>query len=198
MRSSTQAISDRAQLRALASPARQELLDLLVRSGPASAATLARLAGRRADGLYYHLRELQRVGLVRPAGSRVEAGRTAALFRATHREPSLNHEPGAHGNSRAVSAIVAAMLRLGARDFRKAAERPSVRTQGPRRELWALRVTGWLSAAELAQVNRQVHALRTTVGRPRPRGKLYAVTVLLAPLDHRARKKQRRPRGKTS
>jgi len=73
-----------------------------------------------------------------------------------------------------------------------------VRTHGPRRELWAIRVTGWLSAAELTQVNRAVHALRTAVGRPRPKGKLYAVTVLLAPLDHRARKKQRRPRRKPS
>jgi len=188
-------IAGRAQLRALASPARQEILDLLVRTGPASASTLSRMVGRPADGLYYHLRELLRVGLVREAGAEDGAGRKAVIYRASHREPALDHDAAPGGNSTDVTAIVASMLRLGIRDFKRGAALPGVRTREPGRELWALRVTGRLDAADLRAINRRIHGIRKAVG-SRPRGKLYAITILLAPLEHRARKKQRKPRGR--
>lgn len=188
-------ISSPAQLKVLASPARQEILDLLARLGPASAAELGPFLGRPADGLYYHLRALQRVGLVRAAGVRVRAGRSEAIFRSVHRQPMLHHDPSPRGNSPAVAAIVGSMLRLGIRDFRRAASSAMVRVDGPRRDLWALRVTGWLSATDLAAVNRRIRALRDTVGGPRPKGSLYAITILLTPLSHRARRKHLNPRS---
>lgn len=194
MAASRRAISDRHQLRALASPVRQELVDLLARTGPTSAAELGALIGRPADGLYYHLRELQRVGLISPAGSRKRGRRREAIFRSAYREPSLVHDPSPQGNSPAVTTIIGSMLRLGARDFRKAVGLPRVRTHGPYRELWGLRVTGWLTPDEIVEVNRRIVSLQNAVARPRSRGKLYAITILLTPLEHRARKKQRRPR----
>ena len=186
-------ISSSAQLRALASGARQEILDLLARTGPASAADLGRLLQRPPDGLYYHLRALVRAGLVR-AGSRVREGRSEALYRSVHREPTLRHDVGPGGNSAAVTAIVSSMLRLGARDFRKAAASGGVRTEGPRRDLWALRVAGRLVEGDLETVNRRIRALKDAVTRRRTGGKLYALTILITPLDHRARKRQKRRR----
>ena len=183
-----------AQLRALASPARQEILDLLARTGPASVADLGRLLQRPADGLYYHLRALERAGLVRMAGSRTRAGRSEALYRSVHREPALRHDLSPDGNSTAVTAIVASMLRLGARDFRKAAASGAARTEGTRRDLWALRVAGRLLDGDLEAVNRRIRSLRDAVTRRRTGGKLYALTILITPLDHRARKRQRKAR----
>jgi DNA-binding transcriptional ArsR family regulator len=185
-------ITKRAQLRALASPARQELLDLLSRVGPASVAELGRLIRRPADGLYYHLRQLERVGLVVESGKAQRGGKSEALFRTFHQEPQLRHDPSPQGNSGAVSAIVASMLRLGIRDFRKAALSRDVVTEGPRRELWGLRATGWLSDSELTEVNRRIRSLRSAVVHPaRPGARLYSITILITPLD-RNRKKQRR------
>lgn len=184
-----------AQIRALASPARQELLDLLARTGPATVAELARLVRRPADGLYYHLRALRSVGLVSDAGSRMRAGRAETLFQSTRREPALQHDPGPGGNSPDIAAVVSSMLRLGIRDFRRAAASGAVRTRGPGRELWALRVNGWLSPRELREVNQRIRGLRDAVGRRGPHGKLYAITILLTPLEHRVRKKQRKPRA---
>jgi DNA-binding transcriptional ArsR family regulator len=189
------AISKPAHLKALASPVRQELIDLLVRTGPASAAELGRLVQRPADGLYYHLRELRRVGLVSSAGMRERAGRREELFRAVHQEPALRHDPSPGGNSPAVIAIVSSMLRLGVRDFKKGAASPDVRAHGSKRELWALRVSGWLSPAQLAEANRQIRALHELPGRRSPKGKLYGITIVLTPLGHRGRKKQRRSRS---
>ena len=193
--SANRPISKPAHLKALASPIRQELLDLLVRTGPASAAELGRLVHRPADGLYYHLRELRRVGLVSSAGTREYQGRREELFQAVHPEPTLRHDPSPGGNSPAVIAIVSSMLRLGIRDFKKGAASPNVRAHGPQRELWAARTTGWLSPAELAEANQRIRALNTVAGKRSPKGKLYAITILLTPLGHRGRKKQRRSRS---
>lgn len=185
------------QLKALASAARQDLVDLLARTGPASVTELGRLLQRPADGLYYHLRELQRVGLVQPAGTRLRGGREEALFRTADQEPAVHHDPSPGGNSPAVSAIVASMLRLGIRDFRKAAALGHVRTEGARRDLWALRVTGWLSPTELTAVNRRMRALRDAFGKRHGTGQLYSITILLTPLGHRARRRRRGVRPPT-
>lgn len=192
------AISSRTQLRALASPARQELLDLLSRIGPASAADLSLSLRRPADGLYYHLRVLQKAGLVRSVHTKTQAGRSETKFRSVSRMPAVNHDTRPGGNSPEVTAIVRSMLRLGSRDFARAAASGEVRTHGSRRELWALRSVGWLSASDLEDVNRRMRGLRDAAGRPRPEGRLYSITILLTPLDHRARKKQRSPRKESS
>src|SRR5689334_8635692 len=179
------------QLRAVASPVRQEILDLLARGGPMTAAELGRLLRRPADGLYYHLRALRNVGLIAEELAASANGRSEARFRTVAREPALRHDPSPKGNTKEITAIVASMLRLGGRDFRVAAANPSVRTEGPRRELWALRAVGWLSPDDLGGVNAKMQALRDAVARRPSGGQLYGVTILLTPLSHRGRKPQR-------
>jgi predicted transcriptional regulator len=56
------------QMTVLASPVRQELLDVLARMGTVSLAEVAAALGRAPDGLYYHARLLHRAGLVESAG----------------------------------------------------------------------------------------------------------------------------------
>lgn len=182
-------ISRPEQLRALISPVRQELVDVLSRMGTASLAEIAAVLGRPADGLYYHVRLLVRVGLVFPAGSRTNGGRAEALFRAVAPQLALPYKTSPKGHVRAVTSIVASMLRLGIRDFRRASSRPGYRLRGPRRELWALRTTGWLASGEVKDVNTKILGLIRAVSQPRAQGKLYAVTILLTPLDHGAKRK---------
>jgi DNA-binding transcriptional ArsR family regulator len=181
------------QLAALASPTRQEIVDVLERLGEASAAGIASALGREADGLYYHLRALERVGLIVPAATRVRGGREEAWFRTVSPELALRYGPPRGPQARAVRAIVASMLRLGIRDFGRAHAGGGAVVEGPRRELWALRATGRLSPAAVGRVNRGIRRLRDSVASGRG-GRLYAITILLTPLDHRARKRQRRPR----
>jgi DNA-binding transcriptional ArsR family regulator len=187
------AISEPAQLQVLASPLRQEIIDLLARTGAAQVSEIASLLGRPADSLYYHLRELERVRLVR-SSPRAGGRRGEKLFRAAHREPTLVHDVSPLGNTPAVASIVASMLRLGIRDFRNASASSRVCTHGPHRELWALRVTGWLAEDQIAGINRRIRDLKDAVAKPRSRGKLYAITILLTPLTHRTRRKQQRRR----
>ena len=173
------------QMAVLASPVRQELLDVLARMGTVSLAEIAAVLGRAPDGLYYHVRLLHRAGLVESAGARRRGGRPEALFRARGAQFALRYSSRSAAQARAVGAIVAGMLRLGIRDFRRAFADPGNRLEGPGRDLWALRTTGWLLPQQVRAVNRRIHGLSEATSRVERKGRLYAITVLLTPLARR-------------
>lgn len=173
------------QLAALAAAARQEVVDVLEQMGTVSVAELAAALGRPADGLYFHLRALVRVGLVQTAGSRARPGGKEALYRTVKSALQLRYEPRNASNRRAVSAIVASMLRLAHRDFQRSLRHGQVVVSGPQRELWAWRKVGRFSTDQLSHLNQQIQGLADDVSAARPAGRLYAVTVILTPLDHR-------------
>ncbi len=181
------------QMTAITSPARQEILDVLARMGAASLAEIAAVLGRPADALYYHVRVLERVGLILPAGTRAGARRSERLVRAAAGEFALRYASPTPGQARAVTRIVASMLRLGARDFRRALAGPGNRVEGPVRDLWALRTTGWLTGDQVAAVNAGMQALAHRFSGPPRRGRLYGITILLTPLDHRSRRARTTP-----
>ena len=176
------------QLRALASAARQEIVDVLSRMGTVSVANLAATLGRPADALYYHLRVLVRVGLVVPVVPGKEKGRRETCFRTVAPELQLEYSSTDPKRVRSTSAIVSSMLRLGTRDFRRSLAAGTARLAGPRRELWALRATGWLTGDEVEGVNGKMQSLRDSVWKKEGKGRLYGITILLTPLDQRARK----------
>jgi DNA-binding transcriptional ArsR family regulator len=181
------------QLRALASAARQEIVDVLSRMGTVTVGELAATLGRPADALYYHLRVLVRVGLVIPVGSSTKRGRQEARFRTVAPELHLRYSANESGKVRDTSAIVSSMLRLGIRDFHRTLQGTNARLSGVDRELWALRATGWLEPKAVQQVNKKIQDLRDSVWKPKGKGRLYGITILLTPLDHRGRKAQRAP-----
>jgi DNA-binding transcriptional ArsR family regulator len=175
------------QLAALASSARQEIVDVLSQMGTVSVSELAASLGRPADALYYHLRVLRRAGLVMHADDRNQGRRHEELFRTVSPDLQLRYEMGRGGNSREITAIVGSMLRLGTRDFRRTFQSGDAKVSGSGRELWALRRTGWLTLEGIVRVNQSIESLVHAVSKPRGQGRLYAITVLLTPLDHRAR-----------
>jgi DNA-binding transcriptional ArsR family regulator len=174
------------QLAALRAAARQEIFDVLERMGTVSVAELAAAVGRPADALYFHLRALSRAGLVRTAGLRSRGGRSEALYCTTAPELMLQYEPENKANRDAVSAIVASMLRLTMRDFRDSFRPGNVCVAGAGRELWAARKVGRLASQQLGAVNTGIAALlERLAAKSTQKGRLYAVTVVLTPIDHR-------------
>jgi len=191
------------QLAALAAAARQEVVDVLAQLGTVSVGELATALGRPADALYFHLRALTRAGLVRRVGYRSRPRGKEALYRTVAPELKLQYEPGKASNRKVVSAIVSSMLRLAIRDFRGAFRRGAVVVSGASRELWALRKAGRLSQAGLREINRRIKGLAQAISAPGKQGRLYAITVVLTPLDHRnkiggvIKRKTRAQRGNT-
>lgn len=174
------------QLAVLAAAARQEIVDVLAAMGTVSVADIAAALGRPADSLYFHLRALVRAGLVQQAGYRHHRGRKEALFRTVASELLLEYRPKSESNRRGVNAIVSSMFRLGIRDFQRAFAADNAIVSGPRRELWALRKSARLSIAQVETLNRSIKQLAAEFSPNNREGRLYAVTILLTPLDHRA------------
>ena len=184
------------QMAALRAPTRQEIVDVLAPMGAASAAELAVALGRPADALYYHLRILRDVGLIVDAGERSTGTRREALYRTVGSGVTLSYEPGKRGNGKHVSPIIGAMLRLTERDFAQCLRDADTVVEGEQRELWAGRTTGWLTEQQLAGVNRHIaRLLQASLKAPSPKGRLFGLTVVLTPLDHRARKTTSRAPG---
>lgn len=73
-------VDDSEALQALAHPLRLKVLDAL--RVPASAAAAARAVGEVRQKVNYHLKELERAGLVRKVGERRNGNFTEALFQA--------------------------------------------------------------------------------------------------------------------
>ena len=177
-------ISDPRQIAALASPARQEVVDGLQALGPCSIAELGANLGRAPDSLYYHVRALEKLGLVVRAGQRTSGARPEALYDVPGKL-ALDHEPGTKRERELLASLVAAALRSGARDFRRALDEGRAQhRRSAQRNAWGGRVKGWLTADELAEVRAHLEALTELFVRgTRRRGtQLAALSFVLAPL----------------
>lgn len=178
-------IDSKKQLTALASAARQEILDVLVQVGTVSVAELAVTLDRPPDGLYYHLRILIQAGLVDSVGGRRTNRRREGLFRAVARDLRIDYKLSRQRNAKTLTAVIGSMLRLGIRDFRTAIRNDEVIVSGKRRELWASRKTGWLEKKELKGILDSIERVGQSVARPSGSGQLYGITILFTPLNRR-------------
>ena len=182
------------QIRVLASPVRQEIVDTVEGlGGEASVAQLATHLGRPSDGLYYHLQILSRAGLLEELRGRGD-GRRYRTPAPPGEHLRLRYQPGATPNARAVERVAAGMLRTARRDFADAIADPRAVTQGPERELWASRAKGWVGAEELVAINRLLEQLiaRLQRGPSARRTKLVSLTWVLAPIAPRPARRRSR------
>jgi hypothetical protein len=196
-------IADPTAITVLASPVRQELVDTVeALGGAASIADLAEQLGRPADGLYYHVEILRRAGLlVAATGRRSRAGRSERRYGTPARSGkklALVYQPGDPRNATAVRSVVGSMLRIARRDFDRALT-AGVSVDGPRRELWASRGTGWVSDGELLEINRLLIQVASYLRRPRggPRQRLISLCYVLAPMAARPKRRTARTRAAT-
>lgn len=178
---------DAAGLRALSSATRQEIVDVLASSGPVTIARLAELLGRRPDALYFHVRALQRAGLVvEPSAD----DRGAAVF-ALAGPIRLDYQSGPR---RDIARVVRLAVRLAQREFERECLAGRPIGSGGRRILWGGRVMGWVAPRELARVNALLAELHAVLrrGRPGPRRQAISLGFLLAPAGFGDRVRTRR------
>ncbi len=177
-------LSRPAQVRAASSPTAHRLLGALERLGPASVRELAEQVGMAPASLYYHVRRLVEVGVVRAAGERATDRRPETLYElAGGGEVELRG-----GGSRRVAEEVAragrGMLRLAARLYAEAAgERQPDRPRGRRRNV-LVQAQGRLSPAALAEVNRRLEDLAAYVAEQDDpeRDGMSCLTLALSPV----------------
>jgi DNA-binding transcriptional ArsR family regulator len=117
-------IEDSEQIGALSHPVRARILESL--RAPGTAAGLARQLGRSRQVVGYHLKELERVGLVRPAGERRKGSFIEQLYQATARRflvsPRFAADPERLAALFRDQVALAQLSELGERVQRSAAE----------------------------------------------------------------------------
>jgi DNA-binding transcriptional ArsR family regulator len=211
-------IRDRSAARAIVAPLRQDIVDALDAAGPCSIAELAELLGRPADSLYFHLRKLEKVGLIVEVERRREGRHVFRVYDVPGHPMTLRYAPPIRAAD--LAGIARSAFRAATKDFAGAVGDESVADkQGPERELWMARAKGWLTKAQLHRVNALLAEVLATVragkgrrlsARPGPERaahqKLFALTFGFAPVRVVARgaaergpaKKRGKRRGKES
>ncbi len=147
-------VSRPAQVRALVAPARQEIVDALETGGPCSVAALAALLGRPADGLYHHLRVLERVDLIRVVERRKVGRQVYVVYDVSVRPLVMSYEKPVR--SADVANCISALQRIAMRDFRRALADNLGPTRGDDRAVWGARARGWLTPEDLRTLNRHL------------------------------------------
>ncbi len=112
------AISKISQIRALASPIRQEILDNVQAMVPCTIGDIARELHRAPENLYYHVARLIEVGLLREVGTRATPGRPEVLYDVPAGQLRVRYDPEDAANVEAVTDLARSMLRVAEQDFR--------------------------------------------------------------------------------
>ncbi len=182
---SNPSISSPAQVRALAAPARQEIIDVLETAGPCSVARIASLLAKPADGLYHHLRMLARVGLIREVDRRVEGRHAFVIYDVVFRPVDMSY--AAPAKPADITKVIAAAQRLSLRDFRARLAAGDSSISGPEREVWGARVRGFITKSQLQEVNSHLASILKivrTAKQPalKSTGRIMSVSFVLTPV----------------
>jgi DNA-binding transcriptional ArsR family regulator len=99
-------------------------------SGPYSVVELAALTGRAPDSLYFHIRKLLKLGLLREVAVRRSGRRDETVYdvsATSFRLEKANIEPDS-----GVPEIIEAAIKLATRDLRRVVEGGNAIAQGPK------------------------------------------------------------------
>jgi hypothetical protein len=196
-----------AQVRALASPIRLEILAFACAVGPCSLPELARASGRPADALYRHARVLLKHHMLVPVAApdaeagrsvgevqgRRRAGRRAGLVvDAAAEHYRVDYDPLTGRGAPAFRRLSAAALKAAQKALKDCEGNPGLVLAGPERNFGARAVTAWLTPEQLRVV---VGAIDAALGQfergvgpasQRPPGAaLHHFTYVLAPVVRR-------------
>jgi predicted transcriptional regulator len=179
-------VTSAKQLQVIASPGREEIVDMVALIGPCSITELAGALGRSRNSLYYHVRALRDSGLLVETQCSGEGKKTTAYYDPPGRPVAVHFDLSTKERKRAVVALARARIRSAARGFERACRPGAVTVEGPHRNLWATHLKGWLSDEEIKEANelfaRLIHLIGRSGRESVPAKRSYEFTFVLAPI----------------
>jgi len=172
---------NREQAACLASPVKREIFEAMLAREEATVNELAVVTERSPKSLYYHIRQMCEVGLMRvketrPAGTRVEAVYAPVASRIVVED--TGDDPG---QKETALRSVRALLRRVEREFRAVAETPA--DSGYPLDTEVLRLIVRLEPAAKRRLEEMLReAARFARENSRPEGARYALTAFLTSL----------------
>ena len=157
----TRLLTSAREIDAVSSPLRVEILEHLRQAGASSVADLARLMGRQATAIHYHLKMLHAAGIVVVADRRRSGKRLVALYRLAAERFAV---AGRLKEKRSVGhalRTLGATLRLAQRESSRALRGGAVCPDGPARDFHSRRLRAPLPAAALQRVNALLDELES-------------------------------------
>lgn len=181
-----------AQRRAMTSPIRLEIIGLFMGTGPLSISDMAQRMGRAAGSLYHHVGLLEKVGILRKAGTRPKGKRYETLYEPVAETFALAAGEGdVHADAQAVKAMRAA-FRMTIRDLEAALASGQGVDEGPGRNTFAMRIHIGASPQLLAQLNEHFDAISDLLRQElenktemEPGDQYLSLTLALLPLKGR-------------
>lgn len=183
------------QFKALTSPVRGEIIDLIELTGPMSVAEMAEHMGRPLDSLYYHVRRLLKVGLLVETDKRKTIRQWESVYDLPGRPISLDYVSSQAAHVREVIKTTGTILRMTERDVRAAFRKKLVSGSGVRRNVVHSRFIGWCTEEEVREIRKQISSIKERLhsnSRDRnEKSRLYALTTILVPLEIRGKGRNR-------
>lgn len=181
------------QRKALASPLRQEILGQWTDRESRTVADIAAGMGRPVTAIYYHVHQLEDVGLLVRVGSRPGPKRDEILYKPVADQFDLTPIPGDPEQIADAVGALKASHRMALGDLKAALESGEDRFDGPDRSLLGFRLHARLSAAKRKRVNALLDELlrifeETPAAAKTTDAEFYSLTVALAPLRGRSQK----------
>jgi DNA-binding transcriptional ArsR family regulator len=188
--------SNKAQLRALSSPVRIEIVGAFQSFGPMSIRELAERIARPADGLYHHMRQLQKVHILRVKLTRRVGKRDESVFELTAERFGHTATPRTPAMKKAIVQTAGAALRLAGREFNRAVlesealeDEPSSTCPDDVARTRLSRQKSWLTQDDLVALQALLDKVERflRVRMHRKQGLPFALTQVLVPLSKRKR-----------
>ncbi len=177
-------VSKVAQMEALTSPVRHQIHLVMEMLGACSVNELAERMGRVPETLYYHVRRLEKVGILERVGSRVVSSREEAIYQLKGKRLRVDPSQSSPRFLKARAKGCGSLLRFAQRAFVRAIERKAKRPLLPKHGLRIQQATVRLSAANLSKLNERLDSLQDFLAdADEPEGRnMYVITLATAPL----------------
>lgn len=172
----------RREIRTVMHPLRMAILERLEVEGPDSIGGLAAKLERPANALTYHVRLLERAGVLVRRGQRRARRRSEVVYDLTPARIAIGADPRSPSALRAAASSVTAICRMADREIRQALRSGLL---GPGRPV-GRRHQARLTERDLERVHKKLAEIGRILERARDRkeGRPHAFTSFLVPLAH--------------
>ena len=146
---------------------------------------LARRMGRVPETLYYHVRRLEKVGIVEQTGIRLDGVRDEAIFQLKGKRLRVDPRQTSPRFLRAMAKGCGSLLRFAQRSFVAALEAKAERRVMAKRSLRIEQATVRLSPRDLAEMNRRLDSLQDFLADADGANgqQMYLITIATTPLQ---------------
>ena len=170
------------QVRALASPVRNQIHLHMELCGKCTVNELARRMGCSAESLYYHLRLMERVGLVVDDGRRLDGPKPETVYRLAGDRIRIDPDKSDRRFLDALSQGIRTLLRHAERCMQRALNDPLTFRSGKRRNLRIEQQIVRLNQNEMKTLQDKIDDINhyLTQRRDRAKERMYVITIAIS------------------